>query len=205
MPLRFSKFVFVGCLGTVVQLTTLALLIHAAHVALLPATFASVEAALLQNFFWHERYTWPDRTKANAGARLLRFHLANGVISLAGNALLSHFLVARLRFPTLLSALIAVAVCGLANFELANRWVYRSSELEKHRRNSRSRYNGQKRSVDAAQTSLDFANSHTKLSERKNRSPCQRHARSIFDFRSAVREVCPLARCALGSNSGESG
>ena len=150
MALRFSKFFFVGCLGTVVQLTVLTLLTHLFHVPLVAATAASVEAAILQNFLWHERYTWPDRKTAKAGARLIRFHAANGLVSLAGNAIVTPVLVTRLHAPALLSALAAIGVCGLANYGLANRWVYRNDSLEKHRHSSRLRSNGTQRSVEAA-------------------------------------------------------
>lgn len=129
MRSRFGKFVFVGCVGTGVQLAVLTLLTQWAHFSLVPATLASVEAAIIQNFLWHVRYTWPDRNRANQVARLLRFHLANGLVSLAGNAFLMHILVTRLRVPHLLSALSAITICGLANFGLAEGWVFSKNSV----------------------------------------------------------------------------
>ena len=40
----------------------------------------AVEAAVLTNFFWHERWTWHDRVQASGRwSRLLRFHITNGI------------------------------------------------------------------------------------------------------------------------------
>lgn len=130
MPRRFGKFVFVGCVGTVVQLFTLTLLTKFVHLALVPATIASVEASIIQNFLWHERYTWPDQNAAGLGARLIRFHMANGLISLFGNAVITSALVNRCHFPNLVAALAAIAICGLANFALADCWVFARTDLK---------------------------------------------------------------------------
>ncbi len=130
MPRRFGKFVFVGCVGTVVQLTALTLLTKLLHLALVPATIASVEAAIIQNFLWHEYYTWPDQNAARLGERLIRFHMANGLISLVGNALITKCLVTHFRFPNLAAALAAIAICGLANFVLADWWVFARTDLK---------------------------------------------------------------------------
>ena len=69
-----------------VQLTALALLTHAGWPVLL-ATALAVEAAVLHNFVWHERWTWSDRPVRGPQrlARLGQFHLANGAVSLGGN------------------------------------------------------------------------------------------------------------------------
>jgi putative flippase GtrA len=58
-------------------------------------------------------------------ARLCRFHIANGLVSLAGNAALTYALVQVLKLPALPSAIVAVVVCWPANFLLADRWVYK--------------------------------------------------------------------------------
>jgi len=83
-----SKFVIVGCLGFVLQLLTLSALTSLAGWPWLPATAAAVEAAVLHNFCWHERWTWSDRRAASTRhvyQRLGYFQLTNGLISVAGN------------------------------------------------------------------------------------------------------------------------
>jgi putative flippase GtrA len=60
---RWSKFNFVGGIGIAVQFAALFLLKSVFHVHYLAATALAVEAAVLHNFIWHERFTWADRIK----------------------------------------------------------------------------------------------------------------------------------------------
>jgi putative flippase GtrA len=98
----------------------------------LPATLVAVELAVLHNFFWHEWWTWRDQTVARVPAlaalhRLLRFHAANGLVSIAGNAALMALLVAVLGMPAVTANVLAVAAMSVANFVMADRWVFRSA------------------------------------------------------------------------------
>lgn len=60
---RWLKFNFVGGIGIVVQFAVLFFLKSVAHLNYLFATALAVEAAVIHNFVWHERFTWVDRTK----------------------------------------------------------------------------------------------------------------------------------------------
>ena len=62
---RWLAFNGVGALGVIVQLAVLALLVHGASVHYLVATAIAVEAAVLHNFAWHQRWTWRDRPAAS--------------------------------------------------------------------------------------------------------------------------------------------
>ena len=123
---RWMKFNGAGLLGVGVQTGVLALL-SALGVPYLAATVVAVEAAILHNFHWHERWTWRERAAQaphHAGRRWLRFHLANGVISLLGNALLMWWLVGVLGGPVLFSNLVAIVLCGTANFIAGDLFVF---------------------------------------------------------------------------------
>ena len=61
--MRWLKFNLVGGFGIVVQLAALLGLKSGLHLGYLPATALAVEAAVIHNFFWHERYTWADRVR----------------------------------------------------------------------------------------------------------------------------------------------
>jgi putative flippase GtrA len=123
---RFARFNVVGAMGIVIQLGMLELL-RRAGVDYLPATVFAVEAAVVHNFIWHERYTWRDRTGTLPSewlARLVRFHLTNGAVSLVGNALAMRWLVGEMHLPVLPANLIAITSCWLLNFVLSDRVVF---------------------------------------------------------------------------------
>ena len=60
---RWLRFNFVGGIGIGVQFLMLFLLKSALHLDYLLATALAVEAAVVHNFIWHERYTWADRVR----------------------------------------------------------------------------------------------------------------------------------------------
>lgn len=126
MTPRVSAFVVVGALGFVLQLGTLFLLTSAWHWPYAVATLVAVEAAVLHNFAWHEHWTWHDRfpSRAGLGGRLGRFHIGTGLTSLAGNLMVTTVLVELLRVPPLLANACAVGVTSVANFLVADRWVF---------------------------------------------------------------------------------
>jgi putative flippase GtrA len=123
---RSAKFALVGAMGIVVQLATLHWLANSGWSYLL-ATAIAVEAALLHNFVWHENFTWKDRgqpTTSGLSLRLLRFHVSNGVISIAGNLLLMRLFVGGIRMHPIPANLASITICCLANFLMSDRWVF---------------------------------------------------------------------------------
>ena len=127
---HWLKFNAVGIVGTAVQLATLAIFRTLLGLNYLLATFLAVEAAVVHNFVWHERWTWVERTRLSVGlrqviARLLRFNMANGAISIVGNLALMWVLVDRLHIHYILSNLLAIATCSIVNFVVSDRLVFR--------------------------------------------------------------------------------
>ena len=125
-PRRICRFILVGVFGAVLQVSLLYLFTHRLGLSSIAGTLAAVEITVLHNFIWHERFTWRDRalTFERAALRLLRFHASNGLVSLIGNTALLYYLLDRLKAPIVPSALAAIFVCSLANFLLADRWVF---------------------------------------------------------------------------------
>lgn len=122
MVTTFVRFNVVGAFGFAVQAAALSIL-HAAGVPVALATCAAVEAAILHNFAWHERWTWAGRTSGSRAGRLAKFHASNGLISLAGNAALTTGLV-HAGAPLVLANLAAVLTCALLNYAWATLWVF---------------------------------------------------------------------------------
>jgi putative flippase GtrA len=125
---RLVKFAMVGGIGVVVQIAVLkALAAFGCHY--LWATGLAVEAAVLHNFMWHQRFTWSDRCATRlpeTGVRLLRFHLSNGVVSIFGSLLLTRWFVGQFHLNVVAANLLAVAACSVANFCVSDRLVFLS-------------------------------------------------------------------------------
>lgn len=129
--LRWLKFNAVGILGAGVQLGVLALLTRPGsplELHYLIATALAVETALLHNYLWHVCWTWRDRTPEQLRGSLLRFHLANGVISLISNLVWMQLLTGWMGIAPVPANLIAITVTSVANFLLGDRWVFHSAD-----------------------------------------------------------------------------
>lgn len=129
LGLRWLKFNAVGAMGILVQLGALAILVSGFHLNYLLATALAVELAVLHNFVWHERFTWKDRASVSRGqvaGRLLRFHLSNGVISIAGNVGLMRLLTGAFHINYLVANGASIAALSFANFAASHIFVFRA-------------------------------------------------------------------------------
>ena len=130
---RAARFAWVGAGGFVVQVVML----QALAAAGLPYPFATalaVEAAILHNFMWHERWTWADRPAAGQAGlracnderwrRLIRFNGSTALISIGGNVALMALFVGRLHLPLMPANLLAVVTLSVLNFLSADRLVF---------------------------------------------------------------------------------
>lgn len=118
----------VGAMGIVVQFACFGLLFSLLRVNYMAATALAVEAAVLHNFAWHERFTWKDRAgglRREAAKRLVRFHAANGLVSILGNLALMRVLVGGFHLNQYLATGIAIATCSLLNFAVSEWFVFR--------------------------------------------------------------------------------
>src|SRR5688572_16760609 len=125
--MRFLRFNGVGGVGFALQLGMLTLLLSLG-VHYLVATALAVEAAVLHNFFWHERWTWRDRPTEGRGRleRLFRFHALNGLVSLVGNVLLMRLFVGTFDVSPIPANVVAVMACSLVNYFGSDRLVFRT-------------------------------------------------------------------------------
>lgn len=130
---RFSRFSIVGLMGALLQLLLIYLQTKYFSIGSAAVTLIAVEITILHNFIWHQCFTWSDRDPRTSRqiARLRRFHIGNGLVSLSGNVLLVYCLVERLKAPIVPTSVGAIILCSLANFQLADRWVYTSISATK--------------------------------------------------------------------------
>jgi putative flippase GtrA len=120
---RWLKFNAVGAIGIGLQLGVLAMLTGLGTNYLL-ATALAVEAAVLHNFFWHERFTWADRPKYACVSRLAKFNLTTGGLSILGNIVAMKLLVEIAGIEYLLANVISIAACSVLNFLVADRMIF---------------------------------------------------------------------------------
>jgi putative flippase GtrA len=113
-------------LGFCVQLATLHGLTRVFGIDYLVAVVAAVEAAILHNFIWHERWTWRDR-RFKAGTplgRLVRFNTATGAVSLLGNVVLTAAFVELAALPVLVANMAAIIILTGVNYLIADRLTF---------------------------------------------------------------------------------
>ena len=123
---RWCRFNLVGAAGSVVQLTTLAVLNRCFPHRYLVCSAVAIEITLIHNFMWHLHYTWRDRgPDTSTLSRLGRFQFGNGLISLFGNVVLVRLLVGEAHLPIVVSNGIAILCCSMSNYAIGQCWVFR--------------------------------------------------------------------------------
>jgi len=129
---HWIKFNVVGVLGFALQSAALFVLTHTAYsISYLAATAVAVELAVLNNFAWHQRWTWRDRPSATSKEtlrRLAKFNLTTGLVSITGNLVLMSILVGRFGVPVAGANVVTVAGCSIVSFFLADRIAFNLDE-----------------------------------------------------------------------------
>lgn len=129
LPLRrVARFSAVGAFGFVFQMGLAWALVGLWHVDPVWAWVASTEAAVLHNFVWHVHWTWADRPAPAVPtlARLARFNLSNGAISIVGGAFVTRVLTVDLGVPVLIAFVASVMLCSLANLLAGEYWAFQA-------------------------------------------------------------------------------
>jgi dolichol-phosphate mannosyltransferase len=124
---RWLKFSAVGWVGVSVQLTVLTLLAGRLEMHYLVATAIAVQCAILNNFFWHERWTWGDRGLLRAPGRwqrFLRFNASSGTLSILGNVVFMSIYVGQFGLHYLIGNIASIASCTILNFVISDRLVF---------------------------------------------------------------------------------
>ena len=132
MVMRLVRFSMAGMAGFAVQVAALALLVSVTNLHYLVATILAVEAAILINFVWHDRWTWRDRppvTEAERWRRLARFNAMTGLTSIVGSVMVTAALVEMLSMSPIAANIISVIALRTVNFAGANTLVFRAAML----------------------------------------------------------------------------
>lgn len=127
VTIRWLKFNAVGGIGIAVQLIFLAALKIILQMNYLIATAIAVEAAVIHNFLWHEKFTWKDRSTERPTSRFIKFNLTTGALSILGNIAFMRVGVGTLRLNYIVANIITIAICSIANFLVSDRFVFQST------------------------------------------------------------------------------
>lgn len=122
---RFLKFAFAGTSGCIVQIALVAVLTSFFGVNYLVATLIAVEAAILSNFVWHERWTFADR-QGSTIERLVRFNALNAITSIFGSIFLTALLVETAGLNAVIANIASIVALSVINFIGADRLVFRA-------------------------------------------------------------------------------
>ena len=130
MTVRWLKFSAVGSLGVAIQLAALRVLYGWLRLEYLTATGLAVEVAVLHNFVWHQRWTWRECAEPRGGvvARLLRFNLSVGLVSIFTNLMMMRWLAGTCHVPYVGANLVCIAAGSAANFLVSERFVFRRAK-----------------------------------------------------------------------------
>jgi dolichol-phosphate mannosyltransferase len=119
---QFVKFSMVGGSGVIVNSALLYFLHEWFHVRLLIASPIAVEAAIINNFFWNNQWTF-----RSASVDLKRFAKFN-LVSLGGLAITTgglYYLTEAHKIHYLIANLIAIGVATIWNFGINFLWTWR--------------------------------------------------------------------------------
>lgn len=130
---RFIKFALVGALGMVVDLTVLTLSREVLGLPLMVAVALGFSAAVVNNFTWNRRWTFPESRERPFASQLVQFTVVN-LIGLAINEVIvlglhSVFTTALPDPPAYLVAkVIAIGVVLFWNYGANRIWTYKGIE-----------------------------------------------------------------------------
>jgi putative flippase GtrA len=132
---RVVRFCAVGLIGVPVQIGVLGLLTHVLSLNYLASTAIAVEAAVIHNFLWHDRWTWACRnvegiTPATRLRRFWKFNLSTGVLSILTNLLMTGALVNFTGMPYVVANLLAIASGSAATYITGDIFVFRATKTQ---------------------------------------------------------------------------
>jgi putative flippase GtrA len=90
------------------------------------ATAIAVAMTVMHNYAWHRLWTWRDRHTAGVIRQFLTFAGGSGLVSLAGNVGIVTMLTKLTPIAPAASSLIAIVVCGLVNYAVADVAVFKA-------------------------------------------------------------------------------
>jgi dolichol-phosphate mannosyltransferase len=118
---RFSKFLVVGAAGVLVNSVLLVLFYQVAHVPLVVASALAVEASIIHNYIWNDRWTFARTSWSSR--RLVKFN-AVGLAGLVIATAILWMLVTHLGIAYVLANLVGIGTATIWNFAINSYWTW---------------------------------------------------------------------------------
>lgn len=125
-----GRWMVVGALGFVVQVAIIRLALSCWGMPIHLATALGVMGAVFHNFWWHERWTWRDRTAGRRSTRWQRLTTFCGLstaLTVVANVALTTTLTSWLGADVAVANLLAVLVLAVGNWLVADRVIFREA------------------------------------------------------------------------------
>lgn len=124
--MRIIKFSIVGFSGVIVNETILWVLTEKIGLYYLYSGIVSSEAAVLNNFFWNNRWTFQDKVKTSIqrlSNRLVKFHVSRFSSLIIGFIILA-FLTEVIKIHYLISNIVSIIMVLSINYITSKGWVW---------------------------------------------------------------------------------
>lgn len=125
--MKFTKFLFVGLLGTVTNISIFYVFVDRLSYAPIPISIAGFVLASLQNYILHNNWTFFKETEKRSISKLNYFkYLSISLFSLIINLGVLQFILVQYQ-PTIkaIGQLAGIASGTLVNYFGAKKWVFR--------------------------------------------------------------------------------
>ena len=120
---RIIKFGTIGFSGVIVNLGSLYILVQFFHISPKIAGAISIELSILNNYFWHSRWTFKDRGEKGV-IGLIKYNIATIITSQAGNYIV-YLLLLKTGLHYILAEILGIGAGAIFNYLFANFWVFR--------------------------------------------------------------------------------
>ena len=121
------KFLVVGSLGTLVNLGILYMLRYFLSIEHLIASALSIESSIINNYVFHELWTFKDRRLGSWLVRLIKFH-GSTALAVTTQYITSQILHYILGVESITSQFVGILLGFIVNYILSTRFVWRKSK-----------------------------------------------------------------------------
>jgi dolichol-phosphate mannosyltransferase len=124
---HWLKFAIVGSIGSVINLSTVALLRYALNIAHVVAAAVGIEISVLSNFYLNDIWTFRDSRSGKGLHRLIKFHISSATGIVVQYATSNALFYSGIIRESVTSQFMGILAGFVANYLLSKRYVWKLS------------------------------------------------------------------------------